>query len=145
MHEDPGTNSHSLSPNAPSSTLEQGDNQPSTQSTPENDQPIAIRKPTRSSNILAYLNDYKHDISNFISYEFCNPSFQSFFASLHSVSIPNGWKLAKEDPKWKEAMLEDMRALEKNRTWELVDLSQGKQPVGCKWVFTIKHTPKGKV
>ena len=42
-------------------------------------------------------------------------------------------------------MLEEMRALEKNRTWELVDLLQGKQPVGCKWIFTIKHTPEGKV
>ena len=88
MHEDPGTNSHPLSPNAPCSTLEQGDNQLSTQPTPENDQPIAVRKPTRSSNILAYLKDYKHDISNFISYEFCNPSFQSFVASLDFVSIP---------------------------------------------------------
>ena len=145
MHEDPGTNSHSLSPNVPSSTLEQGDNQLSTQSTPRNDQPIAVRKPTRSSNIPAYLKDYKHDIFNFISYEFCNPSFQSFVASLDSVSIPTNWKLAKEDPKWKEAMLEEMRALEKNRTWELVDLPQGKQPVGCMWVFTIKHTPEGKV
>ena len=70
MHEDPGTNSHSLSPNAPCSTLEQGDNQLSTHPTPENDQPIAVRKPTRSFNILEYLKDYKHDISNFISYEF---------------------------------------------------------------------------
>jgi hypothetical protein len=38
-----------------------------------------------------------------------------------------------------------MRALEKNKTWELVDLPPGKQPVGCKWVFTIKHTPEGKI
>ena len=42
-------------------------------------------------------------------------------------------------------MLEEMRNLEKNGTWELVDLPQGKQPAGCKWVFTIKHTPEGKV
>jgi len=27
----------------------------------------------------------------------------------------------------------------------LVDLPPGKEPVGCKWVFTIKHTPDGKV
>ena len=53
--------------------------------------------------------------------------------------------MAKEDPKWKEAMLEEMKAFEKNKTWELVDLPPGKQPVGCKWVFTIKHTPEGKV
>ena len=148
MHEDPGTNSHSLSPNAPSSTLERGDNQLSIQPPPENDLPIALRKSTRSSNIPACFKDYvgyKHDISNFISYKCCSPSFQSFVASLDSVSIPTNWKLAKEDPKWKEAMLEEMRALEKNRTWELVDLPQGKQPVGCKWVFTIKHTLKGKV
>ena len=42
-------------------------------------------------------------------------------------------------------MLEEMRALEKNRTWELVDLPQGKQPIGWKWVFTIKHTPERTV
>ena len=115
----------------------------STQPTPENNQPIAIRKPTRSSNILAYLKDYKHDISNFISYDFCN--HQSFVTSLYSVSIPTNWKLAKEDPKWKEAMLEEMRALEKNRTWELVNLLQAKQPVRFKWGFTIKNTLEGKV
>ena len=42
-------------------------------------------------------------------------------------------------------MLEDMRALEKNRTWELVNLLQGKQPVRFKWGFTIKNTLEGKV
>ena len=26
-----------------------------------------------------------------------------------------------------------------------MDLPPGKQPVGCKWFFTIKHTPEGKV
>jgi hypothetical protein len=53
--------------------------------------------------------------------------------------------VALDDPKRKEAMLDEMRALEKNKTWELVDLPPGKQPVGCKWVFTIKHTPEGKI
>jgi len=78
MHKDPGTNSHSLSPNPPSSTLERGDNQLSTQPPPENDLPIALRKSTRSSNIPACFKDYvgyKHDISNFISYKCCSPSF----------------------------------------------------------------------
>ena len=39
-------------------------------------------------------------------------------------------------------MLDEMRAFEKNETWELVDLPQGKQPVGCKWVLSVKHTPE---
>jgi hypothetical protein len=42
-------------------------------------------------------------------------------------------------------MLEEMEALEKNKTWELVDLPLGKDPVGCKWVYTVKQNPSGNV
>ena len=31
-----------------------------------------------------------------------------------------------------------MDALQKNETWELVDLPSGKKLVGCKWVFAVK-------
>ncbi|XP_073109562.1 uncharacterized protein [Elaeis guineensis] len=110
--------------------------------------PIALRKPTRHAGISGRLKDgvgYKHDITNFVSYESLSPSYQSFIASLSSVSIPKNWKVAKEDPKWKAAMLEEMRALKKNNTWELVSLPAGKQTVGCKWIFTVKQTPEGTV
>lgn len=33
-------------------------------------------------------------------------------------------------------MEEEMRALEKNGTWDVVDLSIDKETVGCKWFFT---------
>ena len=42
-------------------------------------------------------------------------------------------------------MLEEMASLDKNDTWELSTLPIGKKAVGCKWVFTIKHTSDGKV
>ena len=35
----------------------------------------------------------------------------------------------------------EIQALERNNTWEIVDLPKGKKPVGCKWVFTIKYKP----
>jgi hypothetical protein len=38
-----------------------------------------------------------------------------------------------------------MRALEKNETWEVVDLPRGKETVGCKWVFTVKCRIDGSV
>jgi hypothetical protein len=38
-----------------------------------------------------------------------------------------------------------MKALEKNGTWELVDLSRGKKTVGCKWVFTVKYKSDGSL
>src|SRR5438270_12864545 len=42
-------------------------------------------------------------------------------------------------------MQEELQALKKNNTWELVTLPAGKRAVGCKWVYTVKQTPKGKV
>lgn len=42
-------------------------------------------------------------------------------------------------------MEEDMRALEKNHTWEIRDLPKGKKAVECNWVFTVKHKFDGFV
>ncbi|XP_073101291.1 uncharacterized protein [Elaeis guineensis] len=134
-----------------SSTMNGNSPIPPIQFTLDNDDlnvPIALRKPTRHAGIPARLKDgvgYKHDITNFVSYESLSPSYQSFIASLSSVSISKNWKVAKEDPKWKAAMLEEMRALEKNNTWKLVSLSAGKQTMGCKWIFTVKQTLEGTV
>ena len=35
--------------------------------------------------------------------------------------------------------MEEMRALEKNKTWELYALPKGHKIVGCKLVFTLKY------
>ena len=42
-------------------------------------------------------------------------------------------------------MVEEMEALQKNSTWDLVELLEGKKTVGCKWVFTVKHKADGSV
>jgi hypothetical protein len=46
---------------------------------------------------------------------------------------------ALDDSRWRETMNEEMKALQKNSTWEVVDLLKGKIHVGCRWVFTIKY------
>jgi hypothetical protein len=59
--------------------------------------------------------------------------------------MPKDWQEAKLDQRWRKAMIEEMDALDKNGTWVLTSLPQNKRAIGCKWVFTIKHTPDGKV
>jgi hypothetical protein len=39
----------------------------------------------------------------------------------------------------------ELKALEKNKTWDLVKLPAVKKAVSCKWVFTVKQNPEGKV
>ena len=41
--------------------------------------------------------------------------------------------------KWKATMKEEMIALGKNGTWDLVELPKGRKIVGCKWVFKLKQ------
>ena len=53
--------------------------------------------------------------------------------------------MCKTGSKLSAAMREEMHALQKNKTWELVPLPKGKKAVGCKWVFTVKQNPKGEV
>lgn len=65
--------------------------------------------------------------------------------SLNSVEIPNDWREAKQDPRWHQAMLEELEALEKNKTWDLVPFPKGKKVVNCKWVYTVKQNPDGNV
>ena len=61
------------------------------------------------------------------------------------MSVPNNVQDALADPKWKLAMMEEMKALRKNGTWELVSLPMGKKTVGCKWVYAMKHKADGSI
>ena len=45
---------------------------------------------------------------------------------------------------WKKAMVEEMEALDKNEAWDLVELPDGRKPIGSKWVFKKKLNAVGK-
>ena len=42
-------------------------------------------------------------------------------------------------------MVEEMEALDKNEAWDLVELPDGRKPIGSKWVFKKKLNVVGKV
>ena len=49
------------------------------------------------------------------------------------------------DPRWKAVMNEEMKSLQNNETWELVDCPPRKKPVGCRWVYIVKHKADGTI
>lgn len=59
--------------------------------------------------------------------------------------MPRNIEEALDDPNWILAVLEELNALNKNETWEIVNLPHDKRQVGCKWVFTIKCKADGSV
>lgn len=84
-------------------------------------------------------------MSNFVSYHALSSSFRNFSLALSSVSVPCSVSKAIQQLQWRNIMEEEMRVLERNKTWELVDLPKGKKLVGYKWEFTIKYKSNGTV
>ncbi|PNX68420.1 retrovirus-related Pol polyprotein from transposon TNT 1-94, partial [Trifolium pratense] len=46
---------------------------------------------------------------------------------------------------WINAMKTELDALDRNQTWSLVDLPPHIKPIGCKWVYKIKHKADGSI
>ena len=91
------------------------------------DLPIAIRKGTRECT-----NRPLYPRSHYVSLKHLSPSHKNFIVSLNTTIIPNTVFEALSKMEWKDAMREEMSALEKNKTWEIVERSKGKNIVDCK-------------
>nr|AFP55546.1 gag-pol polyprotein [Rosa rugosa] len=87
----------------------------------------------------------KYPVAKYVSTHRLSKPYAAFVNQLSSVSLPSKVQDAMKDEKWMKAMTVEMDALEKNCTWELVSLPQGKKTVGCRWVYTVKHNSDGSV
>ena len=56
---------------------------------------------------------------------------------------PHTYCEASIDLLWQIAMKEELNALSKNHTWDLVTLPPRKSVVGCKWIYMIKTRSNG--
>ncbi|RVW24667.1 Retrovirus-related Pol polyprotein from transposon TNT 1-94 [Vitis vinifera] len=101
-----------------------------------------IPKPTYEPELSTKV---KYPMSNYVSNHRLSESNKSFVNQLSTVAIPNSVQEALADPRWKAAMNEEMKSLQKNETWELVECPPGKKPVGCRWIYTVKYKADGSI
>ncbi len=52
---------------------------------------------------------------------------------------------SEEKVQWQEAIDNEMKSLIENETWEIVDLPNGKRPIGCRWVLRTKVNTNGEI
>eukprot|EP00253_Pinus_taeda_P033287 PITA_33287 len=69
----------------------------------------------------------------------------SLFALYCHVDDPIHFEDAIKDRKWIEAMDEEINAIERNKTWDLVEIPKGKEVIGVKWVYKTKSNAEGKI
>ncbi|KAL2251279.1 UNVERIFIED_CONTAM: Retrovirus-related Pol polyprotein from transposon TNT 1-94 [Sesamum indicum] len=58
---------------------------------------------------------------------------------------PLSYEDATHERKWRKTMDEEIKAITKNDSWELVPLSKDKNAIGVKWVYKIKRNEKGEI
>ena len=105
--------------------LEPGSSAPASPKDPPQD--IPPRHSTQVRSIPTHLLDYH-----------CYTAF----ATLHE---PQTYCETSTDPLWQIAMKEELDALTKNHTWDLVTLLPGQSVVGCKWIYKIKTCFDGSI
>ena len=64
---------------------------------------------------------------------------------LISVEEPPTFTLAERDRNWRRAMLEEMKAIKKNETWDLIDPPPGCRLIGLKWVYKLKRDERDAI
>ena len=69
----------------------------------------------------------------------------AFLAAITAGVEPHSFAEAVKDKKWREAMQQEIHALENNGTGIVEPLPAGKLAIGCKWVYKIKYQADGTV
>ncbi|RVW42603.1 Retrovirus-related Pol polyprotein from transposon TNT 1-94 [Vitis vinifera] len=87
----------------------------------------------------------RYPIANYVSTKKLNEPLKTFVHNISGCHVPTRVEEALGDPKWTQAIKDEIEALMKNKTWNLVPLPEGKKTVGCKWVFSIKHKVDGSI
>ncbi|KAL4292078.1 hypothetical protein GQ457_14G019000 [Hibiscus cannabinus] len=112
-----------------------------------------IVRPARNRQLPQHLQDYQvdipkvrkssHTVAQVMSYQNFNTEHLSYIANIEILSEPKSYKQAALSSSWQKAIEEELIALDRNKTWEIVSLPPGKQAIGCKWVYKTKLKSDG--
>jgi Reverse transcriptase (RNA-dependent DNA polymerase) len=105
-------------------------------------EPLDVRRPTESS---AAKQKERASAETHIAY-----AYSSAMQGKVGLAEKDPWDLreAKEAvdwDKWEVAIKEELDQLEETKTWELMDLPEGREPIGNKWVFVQKRDESGDI
>ncbi|GJV29132.1 putative RNA-directed DNA polymerase [Tanacetum coccineum] len=105
--------------------------------------PPSLKHLTSTSNQVT--STVRYPISNFVSYDKFSTNHKAFLAAITNNEEPKCFKQAAQDARWRESMQKEVKALEKNGTWTLEYLPEGKRAIDSKWVYKIKFKPNEEV
>ena len=100
----------------------------------EEPQEIAFRRSQRerksaiSNDYMVYLHGYDFDIGT-------SKDLVSFSQAIKNV----------DSIKWMDVMKDEIKLMDQNKVWNLVELPEGYKKIGSKWIFKTKCDSKGNI
>ncbi|KAK7332845.1 hypothetical protein VNO80_29601 [Phaseolus coccineus] len=121
-----------------------------------------LRRSRRIKKIPSYLADYHHQVANLhkgsnsnfkikypissvLTYDFLSDKHWNFTLAISSHAEPHTYEEAIRNSNWVEAMNREVRALQANKTWYIIELPPNKTSIGCKWIYKIKYKSDGSI
>lgn len=90
-------------------------------------------------------NSVIYPLSNHVSYNKFSHSHSTDLATISAQDEPKNFFQAIKHDHWKEVMKNNIEAHENNGTWMLELPPLGKNAIGSRWVYKLKHKPNGEV
>ncbi|GKE96769.1 ribonuclease H-like domain-containing protein, partial [Tanacetum coccineum] len=106
---------------------------------------------TLEENIFLRYNDFvveskvKFGIEKYVGYSKLNSENYCFITQLNKTREPKSYFEAVKYPHWTDAMNQEMNALLRNSTWEMVELPESRKAIGSKWIYKIKFRSSGEM
>jgi hypothetical protein len=63
----------------------------------------------------------------------------SVLALFSQIDDPSTFEEVVKDDVWAQAMDEEIRCIERNKTWKLVDVPEDKDVISVKWIYKTKE------
>lgn len=119
---------------------------------PVNEQHV-LRGSTRVSIPPNWHNDFlissnsstTHPLAKFFSYNHLHPQRKCYVIKTLETTDSTDFTEAANEQKWILTMQEEIDALEKNKTWEIITLPPEKIAIGRKWIYKTKFHSDGTI
>ncbi|KAL4346654.1 hypothetical protein GQ457_17G001420 [Hibiscus cannabinus] len=123
----------------------------------------AVRRSNRVSTKPSYLQQYlcnnasateigsngyttcMYPIEDHVSSSRLSPEYADYIFNISLPCEPVFYHQAVKFPEWRDAMQDELQAMDFLQTWSVVPLPAGKKAIDCKWVYRIKRKADGSI
>ncbi|GJU61238.1 RNA-directed DNA polymerase, eukaryota [Tanacetum coccineum] len=94
--------------------------------------------PTKYSDYV-FNNNVKYGLDEIVNCSSISIENFVFTTSLNKIHEPSTYVEAVKDNRWVDYVNQEIEALNRNKTWEIIDLPSNRNPIGSKWIFKVKY------